>query len=245
MKRRAFGSLLLFGSMFLGVSAFAADYYVAPTGNDGGPGSKPKPWKTLAKANAVLKAGDTLFLRKGEYRERIVPKHSGAKGRPIVYRAFEGETPILIGAGENAVSLSGNDFITLQGLTLDGKDEVFCGIFMAKEADHVSVLDCVIKNFRNKKNTGGYGIWVSRKGGSHLLVENCKIFRCGTTNPKIQNGSNIHIFRDSSHIVIRGCDIYESHTEDGLHLGAFGLVTEESMETFYPAVRGDPGMRKC
>ena len=45
--------------------AFGAVYYVATDGNDGNAGSKDKPFATLNKANAVVAAGDTVWIRGG------------------------------------------------------------------------------------------------------------------------------------------------------------------------------------
>ena len=47
--------------------AFGAAYYVATDGNDGNAGSKDKPFATLNKANAVVHAGDTVWIRGGVY----------------------------------------------------------------------------------------------------------------------------------------------------------------------------------
>lgn len=51
-------------------AASAATYYVSPAGNDAGPGTRPdKPWKTLKHSFAALRAGDTLVVGKGSYRQ--------------------------------------------------------------------------------------------------------------------------------------------------------------------------------
>lgn len=74
-------------------------YYVSPNGNDQlGDGTISKPWKTIAKANSILKAGDTLYLREGTYRETLKPLSSGTKAKPITYTAYLGEKAIISGA---------------------------------------------------------------------------------------------------------------------------------------------------
>jgi len=77
------------------VSAYGTEYYVSPIGNDSNSGALASPWKTIAKANATLKAGDTVFLRDGKYDEQISPVNSGELGRPIYYKAFPGEDPVI------------------------------------------------------------------------------------------------------------------------------------------------------
>ena len=55
--------LLMAGIAMAAVQAFGAVYYVATDGNDANAGSKDKPFATLNKANAVVHAGDTVWIR--------------------------------------------------------------------------------------------------------------------------------------------------------------------------------------
>ena len=80
--------------------ASAADYYVAPTGDDAAPGSLARPFRTLAKAAAALQPGDTCFLRGGTYREVLAPGKSGEPGKPLRFAAYRGEAVVLSGADE-------------------------------------------------------------------------------------------------------------------------------------------------
>lgn len=73
------------------------EYTVSPEGRDDQPGTAAAPFRTLARAGEVLQPGDTCVLRGGLYRETLRPARSGKAGRPIVYRAFPGEVPILTG----------------------------------------------------------------------------------------------------------------------------------------------------
>lgn len=51
----------------LTAQAFGAVYYVATDGDDSAAGSKEKPFATLNKANSVVTAGDTVWIRGGVY----------------------------------------------------------------------------------------------------------------------------------------------------------------------------------
>ena len=53
--------------VFAAVQSFGAVYYVSTDGNDDAAGSKDKPFASLNKANAVVKAGDTVWVRGGIY----------------------------------------------------------------------------------------------------------------------------------------------------------------------------------
>ncbi|MCD4697953.1 MAG: right-handed parallel beta-helix repeat-containing protein, partial [Bacteroidales bacterium] len=74
---------------------YADTYYVAPYGDDNNPGTIAEPWATFTKANTVLQAGDTVFIREGTYNDRIEPVNSGTPGNYITYMAYPGETPVI------------------------------------------------------------------------------------------------------------------------------------------------------
>lgn len=220
--------------VLLTVPASAQDtsptYYVSPTGSDTASGSLAHPWRTIGKANATIKAGETVVLRAGTYHERIEPNRSGREGALITYRGYKNEKAIITGGGDHGALLVKIDYITIDGIVFDGEDRIKGGVSIDDHADHITVRNCRIFNHRRASNTGGYGLRVGRKGASHLLVENCKIYRNGTTNPKRQEGGNVRIDGAADHIVIRGCDIYEAYSEDGLHMGAFGVVEDVLVE---------------
>ncbi|WP_030434457.1 right-handed parallel beta-helix repeat-containing protein [Actinoplanes subtropicus] len=45
----------------------AATYYVAPGGSDSAAGTQSAPWASVAHAQSVASAGDTVYLRGGTY----------------------------------------------------------------------------------------------------------------------------------------------------------------------------------
>ncbi|MBR2211347.1 MAG: right-handed parallel beta-helix repeat-containing protein [Fibrobacter sp.] len=107
------------------VQAFGAVYYVATDGKDSNPGSKEKPFASLNKANKVVTAGDTVWIRGGVYElkdtvfyERykmtagILLTASGeSDDNRIHYLAYPCERPIFDGAklpvGEGVKSSDG------------------------------------------------------------------------------------------------------------------------------------------
>lgn len=93
------------------LAADAAEFFVAPDGNDNWQGTKDRPLATverardkvreLKKAQGGLKAPVRVVLRGGEY---VLPapltlsaEDSGSDQAPIVYAAWPGETPVLSG----------------------------------------------------------------------------------------------------------------------------------------------------
>jgi len=80
------------------------EYFVSPTGNDAWsgklttPAGNDGPWRTLAKAAASATAGDTVQVRAGVYREVLQPASDGEPGKPVVFRAYAEEQPVITGA---------------------------------------------------------------------------------------------------------------------------------------------------
>ena len=75
----------------------AADYWVAPGGNDAAPGSTEQPFSTIGRAAQVMQAGDTCHIRAGTYGETVTPVRDGTAAAPLVFQA------------EGDVTLSGAD----------------------------------------------------------------------------------------------------------------------------------------
>ena len=72
------------------------DYFVSVSGDDFGPGSKERPFKTISKAASLAVAGDSVTVGAGTYREWVKPANGGSgEDKRIVYRAAKGEKVII------------------------------------------------------------------------------------------------------------------------------------------------------
>jgi len=86
-------------------TAFCADIYVAPNGDDANPGTEVKPLATIAAARDVARKIDgesvTVLLRGGTYylNEPVVftAEDSGTKAARITYMAYPTEKPVISG----------------------------------------------------------------------------------------------------------------------------------------------------
>jgi hypothetical protein len=63
----------------------ATDYWVDGGAGAGGDGSVARPFRTIQAAALQAAPGDTVRVRPGIYRERVVPPRGGEPGRPIRY----------------------------------------------------------------------------------------------------------------------------------------------------------------
>jgi hypothetical protein len=107
-----------------------ADYYVAPDGDDDNPGNIDEPFATMAHAQSVAEAGDTVYFRNGEctYDSStdavgVLLDKNGLPGYPIHYVAYPGEQPIFdffgMSASERLYGIRVTaDWIHIRGLEL-------------------------------------------------------------------------------------------------------------------------------
>lgn len=97
MKR----ALLILCVLVCAARTQATIYWVdqaSPVANDRSSGSQDKPFKTIARAARLARAGDVVFVRAGTYRENVVIKSSGTKESPIQFVAEKPGTVIVTGA---------------------------------------------------------------------------------------------------------------------------------------------------
>lgn len=74
-------------------SASAAEYYVAPNGSPSGTGQIQNPWNLQTALNhpAVIRPGDTIWVRGGTYPGKYNSVLRGAVNQPIIVRQYPGE----------------------------------------------------------------------------------------------------------------------------------------------------------
>jgi len=80
-------------------AAQAGEIHVSPGGDDAGPGTAERPFRTISRAAAVAQPGDVVTVHAGTYREWVRPARGGTSDRQrIVYRAAPGEEVIIKGS---------------------------------------------------------------------------------------------------------------------------------------------------
>lgn len=78
--------------------AVSQTYYVAIDGSDSAAGSLAAPFRTIQHAADTARAGDTVLIREGTYRETVRPAHSGTSSRPITIQPYNNEDVTISGA---------------------------------------------------------------------------------------------------------------------------------------------------
>lgn len=111
-------SLLLAVAALVAIpQALAATYHVAPDGNDANDGSRSSPWRTINQANGALRAGDTVLVASGTYREPINPARSGTGQAPILYRSEVRGGARIASAQESGALIADREHIVIDGFS--------------------------------------------------------------------------------------------------------------------------------
>jgi len=77
----------------LSLPVFAQDYYIANSGDNTNPGTRPSPWATLMHAYNNIEAGDTVNLKRGDTWKSYIQTVNG-----VTYQSYgEGELPLVDG----------------------------------------------------------------------------------------------------------------------------------------------------
>ncbi len=97
MKPIKIFSILLI--IIAGLEAGAKEYHVSMEGSDAAEGTLAAPFRTISRAALIARAGDTVTVHEGIYRERVNPLHGGENDlKRIVYRAAPEEKVVIKGS---------------------------------------------------------------------------------------------------------------------------------------------------
>ena len=76
-------------------------YYVSTKGDDSNPGTLELPFRSINNAVSKVKAGDTIFIREGIYKEKIYLEDlNGEEGNPITFKNYLDEEVVISGEKE-------------------------------------------------------------------------------------------------------------------------------------------------
>lgn len=198
-------------------------YYIdANNGNDQNDGlSLSTAWLTLDKANSVLQAGDSVYIRGGIYKNQMInPANSGSPGQYITYQNYQEETPIVSGLKSGAHFNTGKDYIKVDGITTDGTGEY--GLRMM--SSHNLIQNCTLKNVLTYK--GIYGSDTSH----YNLIQNNTVDYIGETEEKGGNDMGNGIQTDGNYNLVQYNDVFHcGHNCIELH-GEYNIARNNYME---------------
>ncbi len=162
--------------------ARAGEWFVSPTGNDAYPGTIDLPFASIARGQTAASAGDTVWLRGGEYKysgttgsqNAVLFNKSGTPTNPINYFAYPGETPAFDFFDYQPVQRIRGfsvqaDWLHFRGLEIRGVQQVITnvneswGIRVENRADN-NVFEQL-----NLHHNEGPGLFIA-DGGGNLII---------------------------------------------------------------------------
>lgn len=199
----------------------ATDYYVDTANtaaSDSNPGTVVQPWKTITKANQVLLAGDTVFIKQGSYTTFIAPSRSGTAVSPITYRSYSNDL-VTVKDSTYGIHLDGKSRIVVQGITFTNLDRM---MILENSANNNLISSCRFVKMRNQSSYNGSRIWLL---SSYNQVTNCVFSDWGQCSGGVASGGVLEIGFDDggpaypgNYNLIENCTIFNGgHHTLGVH----------------------------
>ena len=167
----------------------AKEYHVSVKGCDSNPGTAVKPLKTISRAAALVKPGDTVTVHAGVYNESVRLRAGGEPGRPITFRAAPKEKVFWEGSQQKymcAFSAQNKSHVYIDGFRFRLFSGRTHGNIVLSNGRDFKVTRCIFDG-RGPNYSGGsvYG-----ENIKDLLVQNCMIVR-GFQGMTLYNCDNV------------------------------------------------------
>ena len=105
-------------------------YYVATNGNDQNPGTQQKPFRTLKKSASMAKAGATIYMRGGTYKEAVIIATSTSTHFEVLKKAVLSKKAIFV---EKPLTLKVKDGREICGIIEE--NNIFCQVGFMRRFD--------------------------------------------------------------------------------------------------------------
>ncbi len=200
----------------------ADDFYLSTTGDDAAQGTLAAPWLTFNHAASQLQAGDTLYVRGGNYSERLIlTAKTGTVHAPILIRNYQSETTeidgslltVPTGGRAGLVVIENCDYITLQGLSVQNyqtsaSGSTPVGIQIEGSGRGIRIIDCTVEQiWQNSTNSNANGFGIAVYGTSltpidELILKGNTIhnLRTGQSESVVLNGNVTNFLVTQNHV---------------------------------------------
>jgi parallel beta-helix repeat protein len=217
--------------------AFAAEFYVAPNGNDANAGTKTNPVETIKRAQELASSGDTVYIRGGVYtmREDQIAQYSSIWAyvtkldkSGISYLAYPNETPVFdyknikpANYRITAFYINGSN-IHIKGIEITGV-QVTITTHTQSECFEIQGSNNILEQLKMYDNMA-IGVYILR--GSNNLILNCDAYRNWDSVSEGGVGGNTDGFGCHAPVghknnIFRGCRSWYN-SDDGFDLISSG-----------------------
>ena len=204
MRLRTFAALT-FG-LVTSHSLLGGELHVSPQGNDSAEGTVAAPWQTIQHACDQAKAGDTILVAPGIYKEKVIIERSGTEGQPIVLKGESGA--ILSGkgvSGANMVLIENQSHVQVIGFEIRDNLEVKdgSGIRVEGKGSHIELRNNRIHNIRGRDAMGItiYGT-NAKEALEHIVIDGNEVYECDPARSEaLTLNGNVSNFKVTNNIV--------------------------------------------
>lgn len=198
--------LLLFLSSSQNV--FAKNFYVSTNGDDKNIGILTNPFRTLAKAAEMARAGDSVFIREGVYKERLELRNSGQPQSYVTFQRYKQESVVIDATGfRQGIILYDVSYVRVKGLEI--RHSTHAGIHIhhhMDKKDNGSDYNIIEGNTVLYCGSAGYsGVYI---GGDHNQIIDNIYLKNGRHGAKPRD-HGIYIFGNNN-IVARNYVAYNA-----------------------------------
>jgi parallel beta-helix repeat protein len=216
-------------------------YFVSPIGYNGGAGTISDPWLTLQYAFNAISAGDTLYVRGGEYSPTAttgsgsggtiyagvyVTGKDGTAGNMYTVLNFPEETPILDGenianVGHRAgILLNGCNYWHIKGITIRNVAQYSSGAYSSQGIQINSGNNNLIENCVAYSN-GGPGFRLRTPDGHDNTFLNCDAYYnydpYSSSDGEDADGFDIGFISSDRRVRLTGCRAWDNG-DDGFDM---------------------------
>ncbi len=195
--------------------AFAATYYVSPSGNDSNTGTtEAQSWRTIQRAGDAVSPGDTVLIAPGTYngssgqQSVLYPRTSGTASAPITFKSLNSTRPVLSGinTGKDVINLTDRNYIVIDNLQLQDPCSNWCRWLTLENANHNTVNNT--RFVMTRASTGVDWIGINFQNATYNKLTNCHVDGWGVYGDPYNNGGDaVQLNGASHHNLIEGCFI--------------------------------------
>jgi parallel beta-helix repeat protein len=185
------------------------------TGNDG------DAYSSIQEAAQAVYAGDTVWIRQGVYREKVIPLRSGIDGNYISYRNHGSENVVIDAQNktrDTCINVSGKKYLKFIGLLLMGAQNA---AFYATDNSAHLILD----GLKCQNSRFGIRLYGKESPVSFVTIKNCTVNNNSKYGiflyKKVYDstiGPNNHVFSNGGEQQSYGIEIgtdYPGNQDDG------------------------------
>jgi len=151
---------------------YAAQYYVAPNGNDANPGTQELPWRTIQKAANTATAGDIIVVKSGTYEERVkLPTgKSGSQDAKITFKADPRRSVYMKGFQGDR-----NNYIRIEGFNITYEAGGWLGGGIWLDGNNWEIID---NYFYDVAGSAIQPTWQSGRSTNNVYLAKNKMYKC-------------------------------------------------------------------